>query len=124
MPGRTLVVVKRLLAWQHGAARLSLSAGTSEQRRLAVVLVAVFGHWEQALEIVEPPCSELTGGFNNEHLIVVILGTPILKILDCWASLVGQWLRVCLPMQGTRVRALVWEDPTCRGATRPVRHNY
>ena len=27
-------------------------------------------------------------------------------------------------MQGTRVRALVWEDPTCRGATRPVSHNY
>ena len=40
------------------------------------------------------------------------------------ASLVVQWLRVCLPMQGTRVRALVWEDPTCRGATRPVSHNY
>ena len=39
-------------------------------------------------------------------------------------SLVAQWLRVCLPMQGTRVRALVWEDPTCRGATRPVSHNY
>ena len=50
----------------------------------------------------------------------------------CWkfeelkerASLVAQWLRICLPMQGTRVRALVWEDPTCRGATRPVSHNY
>ena len=41
-----------------------------------------------------------------------------------WVSLVAQWLRVCLPMQGTRVRALVWEDPTCRGATRPVSHNY
>ena len=41
-----------------------------------------------------------------------------------WASLVAQWLRVCLPMYGTRVRALVWEDPTCRGATRPVSHNY
>ena len=26
-------------------------------------------------------------------------------------------------MQGT-VRALVREDPTCRGATKPVRHNY
>ena len=39
------------------------------------------------------------------------------------ASLVVQWLRVCLPMQGTRVRALVWEDPTCRRATKPVRHN-
>ena len=40
------------------------------------------------------------------------------------ASLVVQWLRVCLPMQGTRVRALVWEDPTCRGAAGPVSHNY
>ena len=27
-------------------------------------------------------------------------------------------------MQGTRVRALVWEDPTCSGATKPVSHNY
>ena len=40
------------------------------------------------------------------------------------ASLVAQWLRVCLPMQETRVRALVREDPTCRGATKPVYHNY
>ena len=39
------------------------------------------------------------------------------------ASLVAQWLGICLPMQGTRVWALVWEDPTCRGATRPVSHN-
>ena len=43
-----------------------------------------------------------------------ILGTP----------LVAQWLRIRLPVQGTRVRALVWEDPTCRGATKPVCHNY
>ena len=40
------------------------------------------------------------------------------------ASLVAQWLRICLPMQRTRVRALVWEDPTCHGATKPVHHNY
>ena len=40
------------------------------------------------------------------------------------ASLVAQWLRICRPMQGTQARALVWEDPTCRGATKPVRHNY
>ena len=25
---------------------------------------------------------------------------------------------------GTRVRALVQEDPTCHGATKPVLHNY
>ena len=46
------------------------------------------------------------------------------KVNKCWASLVAQWLRVCLPMQGTWVRALVWEDPTCCGATGPVSHNY
>ena len=40
------------------------------------------------------------------------------------ASVVAQWLRICLPMQGTRVRAPVWEDPTCHGATGPVSHNY
>ena len=27
-------------------------------------------------------------------------------------------------MQGTRVWALVWEDPTCYGATKPMSHNY
>ena len=40
------------------------------------------------------------------------------------ASLVAQWLRIRLPVQGTRVRSLVWEDPTCRRATKPMRHNY
>ena len=40
------------------------------------------------------------------------------------ASLVAQWLRICLPMQGTQVQALVWEDPTCRRATGPMSHNY
>ena len=40
------------------------------------------------------------------------------------ASLVAQWLGICLPVQGTRVRALVREDPTCRGANGPMSHNY
>ena len=39
-------------------------------------------------------------------------------------SLVVQWLRIHLPMHGTRVQSLVQEDPTCCGATKPVRHNY
>ena len=39
-------------------------------------------------------------------------------------SLVVQWLRIRLPVQGTRVQALVQEDPTCCGATKLVCHNY
>ena len=31
----------------------------------------------------------------------------------------AQWLRIHLPMQGTRVRALVREDPTCGRVTKP-----
>ena len=33
----------------------------------------------------------------------------------CWASLVVQWLRIYLAMQGTLVRSLVWEDPIYHG---------
>ena len=39
-------------------------------------------------------------------------------------SLMVHWLRICLPIQGTQVRALVREDPTCHGATKPMCHNY
>ena len=46
-----------------------------------------------------------------------------LKNKQTGASLVAQWLRICLLMQGTRVRALVWEDPTCHGAAGPVSHD-
>ena len=35
-----------------------------------------------------------------------------LKVFHLGASLVVQWLRICLPMQGTWVWALVREDPT------------
>ena len=39
--------------------------------------------------------------------------------------LVVQWLGIHLPMQDwTRVQSLVWEDPTCCGATKSVHHNY
>ena len=67
------------------------------------------------LELPYDPAIPLLGIYPDKTLIQK----------DTWgASLVAQWLRICLPMQGTRVRALVWEDPTCRGATGPVSHNY
>ena len=31
-----------------------------------------------------------------------------------------QWLRICLAVQGTKVQSLVWEDPTCHRATKPM----
>ena len=46
------------------------------------------------------------------------------KSLQIRTSLVVQWIRACLPMQGTLVESLVWEDSTCRGATKPMCHIY
>ena len=50
--------------------------------------------------------------------------TIVQSVLFLRDSLVAWWLRIRLPMQGTWVPALVWEDLTCRGATKPVNHNY
>ena len=51
---------------------------------------------------------------------------PVLtfKIILLGVSLVAHWLRIRLPRQGTRGRALFREDPTCFRATKPVCHNY
>ena len=39
-------------------------------------------------------------------------------------SLVVQWLRICLTMQGMWVQSLVWKDHTCHGATKPMLHHH
>ena len=61
---------------------------------------------------------------NFFHHFQSWIWNPLLKNPWFWTSLVVQWLRTRLPMQGTRVRYLVQEDPTCCGATKPVCHNY
>ena len=36
----------------------------------------------------------------------------------------AQWIRICLPVQGTQVQSLVWEDSTCHRATKPKSYNH
>ena len=92
-------------------------------------------HWESAQSL--PPCptlcdsmdhslpgSSVHGIFQARVLEWVPLpslrqATLILK-LQTGTSLVVQWLRICLPRQGTWVRSLVQEDSTCCGATKPT----
>ena len=54
----------------------------------------------------------------------IVAKVSLLYKVTVWASPVVQWLRICLSTQGTQVRALVWEDPTCCEATKPVHHKY
>ena len=48
----------------------------------------------------------------------IMKGNALLKVQWFRASLLAQWLRICLVMQGTWVQSLVWEDPTCCTATK------
>ena len=57
-------------------------------------------------------------------LLGIYLEKTIIWKIHAGTSLVAQWLRICLPIQVTWVWALVWEDPTCHGATKSVSHNY
>ena len=63
--------------------------------------------------------ADLMNGLTDFGYKIIILAIKN----PCGASLVAQWLRICLLMQETRVRALVWEDPTCHGAAGPVSHS-
>ena len=63
------------------------------------------------------------GRINPKRIMPRHIVIKLTKIKDR-ASLVAQWLRIRLPMQGTRVQALVWEDSPCRGANKPMSHNY
>ena len=86
------------------------------------------------------PCWDYSRCFQTSVLLIMLLPLywkSLPKYFTVWCilfysfkniilgtSLVVQWLRICLPMQGTWVRALVQEEPTCHGATKPVCHNY
>ena len=85
------------------------------------------GYWGVPVRKGEDPdrgAAQHLLGKPTMNLISVIPPVPFkLKPLS-GTSLVAQWLRICLPMQGTQVWALVQEDPTCHGATKPMGHNY
>ena len=68
---------------------------------------------------------------SNQHfntlfglfLSTVEFGSHFLKSF-LGISLVVQWLRIHLPMQGTVVQSLIWEAPTCHMPTKAMHHNY
>ena len=59
---------------------------------------------------------------NKHEIELVIKKLPQKK--SPGTSLVAEWLRIRLPMQGTWFRSLVRKDPTCHRAAKPMRQNY
>ena len=68
------------------------------------------GHQRAVGTHIQPPpkCPQRPSVWEVEELTKLIS-----------ASLVVQWLRICLPMQGVWVQSLVQEDSSCRKATKP-----
>ena len=130
----SVVVARRLSSCGSRALELRLSSCGSRalEHRLSScgARAQLFrSMWDLPGPGLKPMSPVLAGGF----LTTVPPGKSLMYSFNCQihfknckfrASLVVQWLRICLPGQGTRVRALVREDPTCHGATEPVRHNY
>ena len=57
-------------------------------------------------------------------LLSIYPDKTIIQKDTCRTSLVAQWLRIHLRMQGTQVLSLVQKDPTCCRATKPMSHNH
>ena len=90
-------------------------SGKREVHQLLLKLKA--SHWRQ--------------GENQDSspFLVIICLSPTLSlnvISKVWsrASLGVQWLKIHLPMQGTWIQSLLWEDLTFCGASKPMNHNY
>ena len=71
--------------------------------------------WHRSLPGVKywPPILKIVRGLSYDNRVAGDFKKHILG-----ASLVVQWIRIHLPMQGTWVRSQVWEDPTCHGANK------
>ena len=115
LPYRGILRLNEGRCTQHVVQGLTLSPEERKSSQLRVRLKAPGGGrggQDSQCCSEERPCSRppLPGLFH--------------KLKGSGTSLVVQWLRIRLPMQGSRVQALVRQDPTCRGATKPVRHNY
>ena len=82
-------------------------------------------NWEIGIDMYTLMCIKLMA---NKNLLYTktnkIQKFKKKRMRKVWTSLMVQWSRIRLPMTGTRVRALVREDPTCHGATKPMCHNY
>ena len=62
--------------------------------------------------------------FHQSFFHLIKFFTKWHSIANKGTSLVVQRLKIHLPMQGTWVRSLVWEDSTSHRASEPMNHNY
>ena len=113
---------------------------------IAVLAPYLTHHWEHVGNSGFPQCKQQVLGNRIPSLSLMLchhfyshcgyflLAENNLPPISIWSSkirnetqgtsLVVQWLRICLPTQGTWIWSLVWEDPTCCWAAKCLCCNY
>ena len=81
-------------------------SGTTEQLTLSFSLHQVITLWKHLDDYTS------LHHFSQNHFLKV---STILLMMKCKlrTSLMVQQLRICLPVQGTQVPSLIWDDSTC-----------
>ena len=79
--------------------------------------------WASHISSVEPRGASGLSDRHNKDIGWFLLSKCRVESTNNGASPVAQWLRISLPVQEAWVRSLILENPTCLGATKPVRHN-
>ena len=105
------------VSWQPGC-NGHLIKGEVWHQHFQMLLAPISSPWNSQSSVALSP-TRVTG---QPEGFAAVSHRPFKKRIHR-ASLVAQWLRIRLPMQGTRVRALVQEDPIRGRATKPVCHN-
>ena len=76
-----------------------------------------------ALALVLPGPRQVVATYSYRLCVNCSLAISVLRYLF-QTSLVVQWIKICQPMPGTGVRALVQEGSTYLGTNKTVCHNY
>ena len=74
------------------------------------------------MKAVSPQMQDTQRNSSTKNLKKIIPSHILIKVLGGFPG--GAVVENLPANAGTQVRALVWEDSTCHGATRPVSHNY
>ena len=117
---------------------LYLNEAVKKNRRLSGFLGKKFRSWQNKksrwtpLQQTRPTTEDSGWGQGHDLTWSCSKYGPLTSSWSSWklirnvnfgASLVVQWLRICLPIQETQVQSLLQEDPICHETAKPTHCN-
>ena len=89
----------------------SCALNTEDSRMILLAIHEARGKTEEAQFICIWQQKKISEGVDDGYIKDSLYDYLYLHIIIIWASQVAQWYRIPLPIQGTWVQSLDWEDP-------------